>query len=298
MRLLAVLTLEPRTSPCSVPDYRMFGVAAQVRAWSRVHRLPGTLCKDRRVLLERIAIISDVHGNLTALEAVLADIRARGIERILNLGDYVGKGPRGQAVVDRCREVCDVNVRGNWDDFLPTMPDDAAAEMVWWRDELRPDQHAWLLGLPLSHDLLVSGRRIRLFHASSTSVHTRVRRIHTAEEFDGMFATTELTGPGPEPTMVGYGDIHEAFVEAHARRTLFNIGSVGNPMDEPVPSYAILEGVADDPDPAPFALQLVRVPYDVEAEIAVATELGMPQLKPYAVELRTAVYRGLQPTGA
>ena len=56
--------------------------------------------------LDRIALISDVHGNLTALEAVLADIEGRGIERIFNLGYYVGKGPRGQAVVDRSREVC------------------------------------------------------------------------------------------------------------------------------------------------------------------------------------------------
>ena len=242
--------------------------------------------------LESIAIISDVHGNLTAFEAVLEDIRARGIERILNLGDYVGKGPRGQAVVDLCREVCEVNLRGNWDDFLPGWSDESVAEMVWWRDELRADQHQWLLELPLSHDLLVSGRRIRLFHASATSVHTRVQRIHTPEQFAGMFASTELTGAGPEPTMVGYGDVHQAYVEVHRGRTLFNVGSVGNPIDEPVPSYAVLEGVPDSADPAPFGLQLVRVPYDVEAEIAVATELGMPQLEPYAVELRTAMYRG------
>ncbi|WP_275693226.1 metallophosphoesterase [Nocardioides sp. TF02-7] len=71
------------------------------------------------VELDRIALISDVHGNLTALEAVLADIEARGIERVLNLGDYVGKGPRGREVVDRCRERCEVNLLGNWDDFLP-----------------------------------------------------------------------------------------------------------------------------------------------------------------------------------
>jgi predicted phosphodiesterase len=45
---------------------------------------------------ERIALISDVHGNLTALEAVLGDIDTRGIGRIFNLGDYVGKGPRGR----------------------------------------------------------------------------------------------------------------------------------------------------------------------------------------------------------
>ena len=50
--------------------------------------------------LDRIALISDVHGNLGALEAVLADIDARGIDRIFNLGDYVGKGPRGREVID------------------------------------------------------------------------------------------------------------------------------------------------------------------------------------------------------
>ena len=69
--------------------------------------------------MDRIALISDVHGNLTALEAVLADIDARGITRILNLGDYVGKGPRGADVIELCQDRCEVNIRGNWDDFIP-----------------------------------------------------------------------------------------------------------------------------------------------------------------------------------
>lgn len=90
--------------------------------------------------LTRIAVISDVHGNLTALEAVLADIERRGIDRIINLGDFVGKGPRGEATVELCRRVCEVNIRGNWDDFLPGMPDDSAEEMLWWRDELLAEE--------------------------------------------------------------------------------------------------------------------------------------------------------------
>jgi len=53
-------------------------------------------------VLDRIALISDVHGNLTALEAVLADIDARGITRIYNLGDDMGKGHRGREVIDVC----------------------------------------------------------------------------------------------------------------------------------------------------------------------------------------------------
>ncbi|WP_418276563.1 metallophosphoesterase family protein [Isoptericola jiangsuensis] len=241
--------------------------------------------------LEQIAVISDVHGNLSALDAVLADLGRRGITRVVNLGDDAGKGPRGSAVVDRLAEVCEADVRGNWDDFLPTIPDDGPEEMVWWRDELRADQRDRLRSKPLCHDLQLSGRRIRLFHASATSVHTRVHFHHTPEEFAGMFAATDLTGPGPTPDMVGYGDVHDAYVETDRGRTLFNTGSVGNPLDEPTPSYAILEGIPDSPDPAPFSLRLVRVPYDVEAELAVARGVAMPQYDPWARELRTGVYR-------
>lgn len=243
---------------------------------------------------EKIALISDVHGNVTALDAVLADIGERGIERIINLGDVVGKGPRGALAVDRCREACEVTVRGNWDDHLPVCPDDAPPEFLWWRDELREDHRAWLTSLPLSHDLLIGGRQVRLFHASATSPHVRVHFQHTDEQFDGMFRNTDMTGDGPEPSVVIYGDIHDAYIESRDGRTLVNVGSVGNPLDEPTPSYVILEGAVDSRDPAPFGLHVVRVPYDVDGEVAIAHDLGMPTADVWEVELRTARYRGHQ----
>lgn len=242
--------------------------------------------------LERIALISDVHGNLTALEAVLDDISARGITRIINLGDTAGKGPRGEDAVTRCREVCEVNVRGNWDDFLPGIPDDGLPEMIWWRDELSSSSKTWLAGLPLSVDIELSGRRVRLFHASAESPHVRVHFHHTPEQFAAMFENTEMTGDGPVPDVVGYADIHDAYIESVDGRTLFNVGSVGNPLDEPTPSYVILEGGASAS--VPFSVQFVRVPYDVEAEIGVADALAMPMRDVWAVELRTAVFRGRQ----
>ncbi|TWD80726.1 putative phosphodiesterase [Kribbella amoyensis] len=244
--------------------------------------------------LERIALISDVHGNLTALEAVLADIGQRGITRIFNLGDYVGKGPRGQAVVDRCRDVCEVNILGNWDDFLPDPEREYDSEgLRWWQAEIREEQGKWLRDLPFCHDFVLSGRRIRLFHASATTVHRRVRFDHDEAEFLGMFANTPATGDGPIPDVVGYGDTHDAFYEVDLeRRTLFNTGSVGNSMGDPTPVYTILEGVPDSLDPAPFSIQFVRVPYDVEAELEVARELGMPEYAGYELELRDGIYRG------
>ncbi|KNX37732.1 metallophosphoesterase family protein [Luteipulveratus halotolerans] len=243
--------------------------------------------------LDRIALISDVHGNLTALEAVLADIDARGITTIYNLGDYVGKGPRGQACVDLCQQRCEVNVQGNWDDFLPDKADAPEGSAIrWWHDELRPEQRAWLKALPFCHDFVMSGRQIRLFHASSDSVHHRVRFDHDGEEFFAMFASTAATGDGPAPTVVGYGDTHDAFCETDFGLTLFNTGSVGNSLDETTPHYVVLEGVLGGTQPAPFGISFVRVPYDVEAELAVSAALGAPEHDLYVSELRDGVYRG------
>jgi predicted phosphodiesterase len=248
--------------------------------------------------MDRIALISDVHGNLTALEAVLADISARGITRVFNLGDYVGKGPRGQAVVDRCREVCEVNLLGNWDDFLPDPERVEDREgLRWWKNELREEQWAWLRGLPFCHDFLLSGRQVRLFHASSASVHQRILFDHDEAQYLSLFENTPATGDGPLPSVVGYADIHDAFLEEDRGRTLFNTGSVGNSLGDPTPVYVILEGVVDSPDPAPFSIQFVRVPYDAHAELAVARELGMPELDGYESEIihgnyRTTFYEG------
>ena len=244
--------------------------------------------------LQRIALISDVHGNLSALEAVLADIEQRGIERIFNLGDYVGKGPRGSAVVDRCREVCEVNILGNWDDFLPNPDREMDNESLrWWLKELREEQGTWLRGLPFCHDFLLSGRQIRLFHASATTVHRRVRFDHDEQEFLGMFENTEATGDGPIPSVVGYADTHDPFYEVDRdRRTLFNTGSVGNSLGDTTPVYVILEGVPDSSADAPFSIQFVRVPYDAAAELQIAKDLGMPELDGYEAEIIRGIYRG------
>jgi diadenosine tetraphosphatase ApaH/serine/threonine PP2A family protein phosphatase len=242
--------------------------------------------------LERIALISDVHGNLTALEAVLADIDVRGITRIFNLGDYVGKGPRGREVIDICRERCEVNILGNWDDFLPDPGRDDDEALRWWLGQLSAGQGTWLRDLPFSHDFLISGRQVRLFHASPTSVHRRVRFDHDEAEFLEMFTNTPATGDGPLPTVVGYGDTHDPFYEVdRERRTLFNTGSVGNSLDDPTPVYVVIEGICDSPVNGPFSLQFIRVPYDVEAELSVAKAMGMPEFDGYAAELRQGIYR-------
>lgn len=240
----------------------------------------------------RIAIVSDLHGNVTAFRAVLADLERRGIHRVINLGDVIGKGPRGSACIALTRTHCDMTVRGNWDSFISDPTSDLHPAGRWWRDELTEEDRHWLTALPNCHDLHLSGRSIRLVHASAISEHARVHFHHSDDEFNGMFENTPFTGDGPVPSMVGYGDIHDAYLEVHDGRTLFNVGSVGNPLDEPTASYVIVEGIEDGGLADPFGLQFVRVPYDIEAEIAAARACEMPEVEAYATELRTAIYRG------
>jgi predicted phosphodiesterase len=252
--------------------------------------------------LEQIAVISDVHGNVTALEAVLADIAARGITRIVNLGDLIGKGPRGAEAIRLCRQACEATVRGNWDSFVSSGRDLPSADGRWAKRELSDADLAWLAGLPGTHELLMSGRRVRLFHASQASEFVRVRSSHTDDEFAAMFTNTEFTGDftagggpaGLTPDVVGYGDIHRAYLKEGRGLILFSAGSVGNHLSASAAAYAIVMGVPDSAEAAPFSVGFAQVPYDIDAELAIARQLGLPDYDAYALELREGTYRGLK----
>ena len=82
--------------------------------------------------MDQIAVISDIHGNIPALEASLHDIQRRSIQQIYCLGDLVGKGPNSELAVDMCREFCALTVRGNWDESIIAKKDDA---LVHWHQQ-------------------------------------------------------------------------------------------------------------------------------------------------------------------
>ncbi len=241
--------------------------------------------------MDRIAIISDIHGNLPALEAVLADIRSRKIDTIFCLGDLVGKGPHSDLAVDLCRQACAVTVKGNWDDFI--VGETKNTTLQWHQRRLGPERLAYLQALPTTIEFYMSGKGVRLFHASHNSVYYRVRMSDTSDKQLEMFTNTDFTGNALQPDVVGYGDIHNAFLKSFQHKVLFNVGSVGNPLDLTLASYAILEGRYECKSAGGFSVQLVRVPYDIDLAIQQAADEQMPELELYANELRTARYRGL-----
>ncbi len=251
-----------------------------------------------------LAIISDTHANLTALEAVLLDISKRGIQQIVMLGDVAGKGPRPAEVLDRLRELEIPCLFGNWDELLirpimnnapPEMPSMTQA-LEWQRTEVGLERLEWLKSLPNALDVPRKSGMVRLVHASSHGVWTRVRENDPLENFYRLFDATEFVGlDAPLPIAVGYGDIHTVLVR-HLRsfpemnpnlrgRMVFNVGSVGNPLDSNLPSYGVLHGSSQ------LEVSFVRVLYDYQAECEVARFSQMPQLEEYIEETRTGLYR-------
>src|SRR5690606_14576809 len=97
----------------------------------------------------------------------------------------------------------------------------------------------------------------------------------------------------PTPDIVGYGDIHSPFVLSLdvEHKTLFNVGSVGLPVDRPLAAYAVMTGCADSRGARALAIDIVRVPYDIERPAAAARRVGLPDCDAYCNELRLGVYR-------
>lgn len=245
--------------------------------------------------MEKIAVISDIHGNIPALQSVLADIHARNINRILCLGDLVGKGPQSRESIEMIQNHCETVIRGNWDDFFPKPQD---SDVINWHQNQLTKQHInYLSELPFSVEFMMSGKLIRMFHASPRSVYERIQPWDTIDRRLSMFENTEHTGNSAgkkEPDVVLYGDVHNAYQQHIKGKTLCNVGSVGNPLDLTSASYAILEGEYNQEKNGLFSIQLVRVPYDIELAIRLAREAEMPELSEYIQELTTGQYRGFK----
>lgn len=237
--------------------------------------------------MERIAIISDIHGNLPALEAVFADISEREIERVICLGDLAGKGPSSSEAVDFIQKNCDAVIKGNWDHFIASQK----TELVQWHQEvLGRERRDYLNGLPHYFEVYISGKLVRLCHANPNDIFHRTHLSSAKEERMKLFEPTPTIDK--EADVIGYGDIHGAHIENFDNKTIFNTGSVGNPLDMTMASYAIIEGKYDSKEIGPFVISIVKLPYDIDKAIELAKASDMPEKEAYIKELQTAIYRG------
>ncbi len=237
--------------------------------------------------MRRICIISDIHGNMTALQEVFNSISRLDVQNIICLGDIVGKGPLPSESIDLCREKCSIIIKGNWDDYL-IHHDGTNDEIRWQCDQLSADQLDYLRNLPETHTFVFGNRTIRLFHASSKGIHHRVHMHESLENHSLMFDNTDFTGYNMNPDVVGYGDIHAAYIKYYDNKILFNAGSVGNPLDINQASYILLEENEWPNGQKTLDFSFKRVVYDLSIEIDIAIKKKMPKLEEYKNELLTA----------
>jgi putative phosphoesterase len=212
----------------------------------------------------RLAIVSDIHGNLTALEAVVDDLARRGVEHVIHGGDLALAGCQGAEVIDLVRELGWPGIVGNTDELLwrPEEHETQAHSAPKLRpllamlfDEYAPASHAalgrervaWLRELPPEW----RSQGVSVVHASPGDLWL----APPPDCEDAELAATY--GPLDAQTVV-YGHIHRPYVRKLDRFTVANSGSVGNPFDgDPRAAYALIEN---------DSVQIVRVEYDIERE--------------------------------
>ena len=210
----------------------------------------------------RVAVLSDVHGHLPALDAVLAEVDRAGVDRVVLTGD-VAAGPMPVPTLERLLALGErvVWVRGNADRELVEPVDPPPDPVVpWAAAQLTPALRAHLAGLPLTVTLEVDGLGPTLFCHATPRDDEEVALVDSP--LDRWAAV--LAGR-PERTVV-LGHTHMPFVRLADRVLVVNPGSVGMPYGSTGAHWALLGP----------GVELRRTAYDVAAACAVLTGGGYP----------------------
>ena len=235
----------------------------------------------------RIAVISDIHGNDWACEAVEADIQGQKIDQIVCLGDAIQGGPQPAAVVQRLRLLNCPIVMGNADAWLISgvetadegIPPERLKKMAeirtWSLSQLTEEDCAFITNFqPTVTISLEDGLDLLCFHGSPTSFDDVILPAAPENEFQkflGQYADHILTG----------GHTHAQQIRRNGERFFFNPGSVGFAYShyqpdgqftaDPWAKYAIL--TVED---GQTSLEFRRIPFDVQELIRIYRESGRP----------------------
>jgi putative phosphoesterase len=216
----------------------------------------------------RVAALADIHGNIHALDAVLADERCTSAGLVVVLGDVVA-GPFPAQTFDRLAELGDrVRIlRGN-SDRLVLEEDDAVCR--WRREQLGPQRAAAVRSWPETFVIEVEGLGdVCCCHATPTSDELILTRDASAEDIAAALA-------GTRERIVVAGHIHVQLDRAVDGYRFVNVGSIGWPYEGPKGAYWALLGRDVD---------FMRTEYDVEAAVAAIRASGHPLMEERLAEL-------------
>lgn len=262
--------------------------------------------------MDKIAIISDIHGNLEALQSVLKDIKGKQINKIICLGDIIAKGTHQQECVELVKNSCDIVLKGNCDEYftsdidLSTKSKREVERINWNKSKLSNENINYLKTLPYCYEFYMSGRLIRLFHAHPQKIDKFAGNIDTIDRLYELFLPSDNTISDLKADVVIYGHIHTPYVQKIYNRMLINTGSIGNAIDvfrneekdgniknTTVANYLILSGIYNSKDiDNKISYELVSVPYNIEKELNDNSD--NIEFDSYKEEIRNGKYRDMK----
>lgn len=260
----------------------------------------------------RIAVLADIHGNIPALEAVIADISKQAVDEVLVGGDLVGRGPQGSAVTRRVRELGWPSIRGNHEDYVLTfrrgevpsdwLEADEWAASRWMAEELSEEDAEYLDSLPLSLTSHLQPE-LRLVHGSPSGPNDGIGPWTTDSQMESHASSVR-------ESLLVCAHTHRPLDRTFSTGRIVNVGSVGLPFNgDRRAQYAIFEFAKDRID-----VRFRRVAYDLSAILKIYESTGflaaggvtaqllkmeLEQAEPFLVPfLQWAATLGVDPVGS
>jgi len=227
---------------------------------------------------ETVAVITDIHGNLPALQAALARIEELGIESVFCGGDLVGYGPHPNEVCALIAERDIPTIYGNYDYAIARDEEDCGCAYVtphdrklgqlsvdWTLTHTSQDSKDFMRGLPFDLRFAVADVDVHLVHGSPRKVNEYLFEDKPARLYERLAAAER-------DRVLVFGHTHKPWVHQYGEVLFVNCGSVGKPKDgDPRGAVAVFRAAANSVD-----VSIERVDYDAEAVAAEVREAGLP----------------------
>jgi putative phosphoesterase len=230
----------------------------------------------------KIAIFSDIHGNLQALDAVLADIDAQQVDAVFCLGDLVGYGASPNEVIQRMRARGFPTIMGNYDDGVGFERDDCGCayredserergdrSLAWTKTHVWNEHKLFLQSLVPEIRFDADGKRVLLVHGSPRKMNEYLFEDRPLSSFQRLAASSDAD-------VIVFGHTHKPYVKDVDGVRFVNVGSVGKPKDGDWRAcYAMLDA----------EVTFRRVPYDVATAAAAIRATDLPH--EFALDIET-----------
>jgi putative phosphoesterase len=228
--------------------------------------------------MDRVAVITDIHANLAALQAALDWVDDQAIDKVYCGGDLVGYGPRPNEVCEEIAARGIPTIYGNYDWAIARDEEDCRCAYVdrhdreigqlsvdWTLAQTNRQSKDFMRELPFDRRFELGGKRVRLVHGSPRKVNEYLFEDKPAKTFERIAASADCD-------VLVFGHTHKPWVREYRGVLFVNCGSVGKPKDaDPRVGFVVLSSSSGG-----IYAEIVRVAYDAESVAAEMRDVGLP----------------------